>query len=952
MALAACSVYRKPVIVVHTHFFNVPVDKAWEINQDFELFHKVMLRNQTLPLEPKWVAKGPGEIGGELEFTLMHQGTVCRMIERVLSMEKTAKGGYSLHYEIVSTRPALPIHDYRGTWELVPTPNGGTRVLWTRQWDNPWILGLIPVGGIMKDGFIRSARVVFDNVQAYYGETYPSRLPKKGDKVLIVGAGPSGLHMAHLLTSKGYTDITILEKTDRYGGKTVTIKDQVAPETVHELGTCYLHPAYYAVRALFEEIKKMPGATEPFEEVAPDVYTVRMNGRADLGFDEWVTSNLQLQPKYSAFALSRIMFPYEDAAVEIILAKDRYNLLHEQIFGDFNFTMPPPLTTESLKLLDKSFVQFLEENDLMALLPVLAYGQTCQGYGTIEATPAFWAMCWVTPQLLDQYFALKPQYPKKAMLKHGWISLWDEIVKLNKLNIRYHVDIERITRTPADGKTTVRVVGKEKGTPIDETYDFLVMGAPVFDDQGKAFLDVNEEEGSTFKTNMEHGQFRTVLFRTKAPQPYLKSHLTIYASKIIGADAGQGEVFAWRDSYLALRPNLCTDLQAHEEDPERVKIREQMAYQYVENNYNLSEEVLEGKFLTWAENRFGSQDNYEVLFKQTWDYSARFNSVGLTNRDPWRILSFQGKNATLFVHASTFFESVLDIVNYNNMLYDSLTGKFNTIDEHPPEDKKPIPEDSQSFRARNIAFRVFFTLITFILNIVWTLYYILMAPLNRLFIYPLQRYYLQKAFKTENIGWWFTMSLRKFINVSPSVICFIKDVEDPVLTTLNKEADWSKFPGIPKVKWAIQWNYQDYRVMVTEWQRIIQPTAMSFIGPGMMNFFRKLRFNSPIIYNWIFSWIAAVAFTNITGYGYRVDDERGGGFYVPKCEMLDVARQDHGVEIGDRVCTHVCKIFTEEYMKTKGLDCVLEPDLVKGSCMIRGLPFRGTACSDNSTYEW
>ncbi len=36
---------------------------------------------------------------------------------------------------------------------------------------------------------------------------------------MIVGAGPSGCHMAYELSKAGYTDITIYEKTNRVGGK-------------------------------------------------------------------------------------------------------------------------------------------------------------------------------------------------------------------------------------------------------------------------------------------------------------------------------------------------------------------------------------------------------------------------------------------------------------------------------------------------------------------------------------------------------------------------------------------------------------------------------------------------------------------------------------------------------------------------------------------------------------
>ena len=34
-----------------------------------------------------------------------------------------------------------------------------------------------------------------------------------------MGAGPSGVHMAYLLKQKGFKDVTILEKSNRIGGK-------------------------------------------------------------------------------------------------------------------------------------------------------------------------------------------------------------------------------------------------------------------------------------------------------------------------------------------------------------------------------------------------------------------------------------------------------------------------------------------------------------------------------------------------------------------------------------------------------------------------------------------------------------------------------------------------------------------------------------------------------------
>lgn len=76
-------------------------------------------------------------------------------------------------------------------------------------------------------------------------------LPKNfASPIVVLGAGVSGILFAARLKWMGYTNIDILENTDRYGGKTHTvIEDGPYPphsqeKTVCELGTCYLSPAY------------------------------------------------------------------------------------------------------------------------------------------------------------------------------------------------------------------------------------------------------------------------------------------------------------------------------------------------------------------------------------------------------------------------------------------------------------------------------------------------------------------------------------------------------------------------------------------------------------------------------------------------------------------------------------------------------------------------------------
>lgn len=91
-------------------------------------------------------------------------------------------------------------------------------------------------------------------------------------RIAVVGAGPAGLHIARELQKRGFTNITILEMTDRVGGKSYTryldgddkpcTQRKKAPNGAIEFdkkcvpieyGTCFLHNGYHRVRELVHE---------------------------------------------------------------------------------------------------------------------------------------------------------------------------------------------------------------------------------------------------------------------------------------------------------------------------------------------------------------------------------------------------------------------------------------------------------------------------------------------------------------------------------------------------------------------------------------------------------------------------------------------------------------------------------------------------------------------------
>ena len=124
---------------------------------------------------------------------------------------------------------------------------------------------------------------VIQPAPAVRGEPFPSIPgPSPSDRVCIVGAGPSGIHMALMLKRRGYTDLTIYEKTGRVGGKSYDINYRGVP---NPLGTSFLEPSYFdnfvpLAREYGAELVPLPSANPWFSNshegrLSPPQYYVR-----------------------------------------------------------------------------------------------------------------------------------------------------------------------------------------------------------------------------------------------------------------------------------------------------------------------------------------------------------------------------------------------------------------------------------------------------------------------------------------------------------------------------------------------------------------------------------------------------------------------------------------------------------------------------------------------------
>jgi len=283
-------------------------------------------------------------------------------------------------------------------------------------------------------------------------------LPKRCDApIVILGAGVSGLLFAARLKGMGYTNVDILETTDRFGGKTHTIvEDRPCPpgtdlKTVCELGTCYLSPAYVP---MVKDLQRFLGGNQQidFTKGDKDFRSIVTAGEFSPGF------NVKPIIPYAEYVVLKAedLAGWEDSWLNQVLIKTgiawdlaKYSLIHLEYMG---FWLPmPPQAPEAFQqaLGTQTFMEFLEAHDLLSLVSILQYGYEVQGYGPLKQISAYYGLVWVTPAItwtiLMDSLGLQDEPVVTAWTK-GWGDLWEQVVEKLSLNITYLAHTTSITR--------------------------------------------------------------------------------------------------------------------------------------------------------------------------------------------------------------------------------------------------------------------------------------------------------------------------------------------------------------------------------------------------------------------------------------------------------------------------------------------------------------------------
>lgn len=301
----------------------------------------------------------------------------------------------------------------------------------------------------------------------------------KNTRIGVFGAGPAGLSVAYFLQKRGYTNVTVLEKLGRIGGKcdSFTYKGKS-----FDLGANYITSSYKIVRKMAREV-----GAKMYTEGPVKAYDYKENKFVSL---------LKAVSKES-----RILTIFWKIIVYVWKRWRLNSIISLKKPGYANISQYPELTVP--------FSTWLENNKLSALETLFDIPLTNMGYGELNEIPAAYALTYMNlGTFINLAFAALSTkilgWPKR--FTEGYGRFWERISW--KLNVITGVEIENVDRSTPNVvkvkcKINEQILDKIQQTEQIFEFDYIILATPLTYDVISSYLhDLNEEEEKLFKQIM------------------------------------------------------------------------------------------------------------------------------------------------------------------------------------------------------------------------------------------------------------------------------------------------------------------------------------------------------------------------------------------------------------------------------------------------------------------
>lgn len=279
----------------------------------------------------------------------------------------------------------------------------------------------------------------------------------KDSRIGIIGGGPAGLSSALYLQRKGYKNITLLEKNESVGGKslTVNVENSLGISRTYELGAEFITYSYDHIWDLCKLLN------ERTIEAAV-IRIIKKEGASGPRFID----PLKIAPWY-----------------KVIPAAIKYLLI-----GFFNrklINSPSNVNIAKRKILSMKLIKFIDKYNLSSLEPFFLMKQF--GYGTFETIPVVFMYRTLQPRLMMRILGyslpiIKSLYkrPVAAMAVDGTQGLYKKLAAYLELKQQDHQSTPLINRNQHVNKISrkdgqIRVYTNDG---IEYEFDKLIVAIP------------------------------------------------------------------------------------------------------------------------------------------------------------------------------------------------------------------------------------------------------------------------------------------------------------------------------------------------------------------------------------------------------------------------------------------------------------------------------------------
>ena len=261
----------------------------------------------------------------------------------------------------------------------------------------------------------------------------------KTSRIGIVGAGPSGLHMAYELKQRGFTDVTVVEATNRIGGKSNSVELNGVSNT---LSTLLVGPDYAeTVIPLFQRFGLFN--------------MTRFNLQYHL-------SNDASSPAVNAI---EVLVAEGFTPTQLLQEAAKYIEIHRSLFGNYEGELMRRPHPETMKRISGRFDVFLQRHNLHALMRFLDLTTAAAGYNQAHRLSTIQGLLWNTPRYLILGLLSRGVFVVRT--EKGFHSLWEAMIEEQNIDIVYDFRVDDVI-PKANGGFSLRSRGREMD------FDFIV----------------------------------------------------------------------------------------------------------------------------------------------------------------------------------------------------------------------------------------------------------------------------------------------------------------------------------------------------------------------------------------------------------------------------------------------------------------------------------------------